>query len=77
MKEGQFFILSTNKPAGAARLNVVWLDENGFVEEDGATAIQSIEKATEDGPVYNLQGVRVNAAKKGLYIKNGKKYIMK
>ena len=78
MKEGQFFILSTKKPVGAAPLNIVWLDENGFVEEDGATAIKSIDKAdAEDGAIYNLQGVRVNAAKKGLYIKNGKKYIMK
>ena len=77
MKDGQFFIISSQKPAGAARLNVVWLDENGNVEE-GATAIQSIDKAdAEDGAIYNLQGIRVNNAKKGLYIKNGKKYIMK
>ena len=78
MKEGQFFIVSKKKPAGAGRLNIVWLDENGFVEEDGATAIQKVEAAeAENGAIYNLQGVRVNAAKKGLYIQNGKKYIMK
>ena len=78
MKAGQFFIISTKKPAGAARLNVVWLDENGFVEEDGATAIQKVEAAeVENAPVYNMQGVRVNAAKKGLYIQNGKKFIVK
>jgi hypothetical protein len=42
------------------------------------TAIKAIEQMVEDdAPVYNLQGVRVNAAQKGMFIKNGKKYIVK
>ena len=73
MKKGNFFI-STDAAPAAGRLQTVWLDEDGNVESD-ATAIQKIEAATEDGAIYNLQGVRVNAAKKGLYIQNGKKYI--
>ena len=78
MKADQFFIISDINPNAAGRLQTVWLDENGFVEEDGATAIQKVEAAeAENGAIYNLQGVRVKAAKKGLYIQNGKKYIMK
>lgn len=77
MKAGQFFIVSTKKPTGAARLQTVWLDEDGNVEGD-ATGIQQVDAAeAQDGAIYNLQGVRVNAAKKGLYIQNGKKFIVK
>ena len=75
LKAGQFFILSDQAPS-AGRLDNVWLDEDGNVEGD-ATAINKIQSKTEDGAIYNLQGVRVNAAKKGLYIQNGKKYIVK
>ena len=32
---------------------------------------------TENGAIYNLQGVRVNGAQKGIYIQNGKKYVVK
>ena len=54
-----------------------WLDEDGFVEDE-TTAIQSIESVdASNDAIYNLQGVRVNATKKGLYIQNGKKYIVK
>jgi len=77
MKAGQFFIISTKAPDAAGRLQTVWLDEDGNVESD-ATAIQKVEAAeAQDGAIYNLQGVRVNAAKKGLYIQNGKKFIVK
>ena len=76
INKGNIYVINPDKAPGA-RLNIVWKDENGNVEED-ATAIQSIEAAeAENGAIYNLQGVRVNAAKKGLYIKNGKKYIVK
>lgn len=35
------------------------------------------EGAAEDAPIYNLQGVRVNHLTKGVYIKGGKKIIVK
>ena len=76
MPAGAFFIVSTLNPNAAGRLETVWLDEDGNVEGE-ATAINKIQSKTEDGAIYNLQGVRVNAAKKGIYIQNGKKYIMK
>lgn len=77
IKANQFFIASTKKPEGAARLKNVWLDEDGNVEND-ATAIQKIQNTdAENGAIYNLQGVRVQKAQKGLYIQNGKKYVVK
>ena len=48
--------------------------------EDGeTTGIQSLSPVLSEGEpaVYNLQGQRVNAQRKGLYIKNGKKIIVK
>ena len=74
MKTGQFFIESSTVPASGARLQTVWLDENGNVEGD-ATAIQKFETQTEDGAIYNLAGQKVSASYKGVVIKNGKKYI--
>jgi hypothetical protein len=77
IKADQFFVASTKKPEGAAPLNIVWLDEDGNVENN-ATAIQKIQNAdAENGAIYNLQGVRVQKAQKGLYIQNGKKYVVK
>jgi len=51
----------------------------GFTPKD-PTAIQTIatEKVAEDAPVYNLNGVRVEApVQKGIYIKGGKKFVVK
>lgn len=59
-----------------ARLNVIWPE--GIDEESDATAIQSIENNVEANDViYNLQGVRLNKAQKGINIINGKKVIKK
>ena len=58
-------------PAGAPILNL------GF---DDATGIESIAKSQEltaNGQYYNLAGQRVAQPTKGLYIVNGKKYIVK
>jgi hypothetical protein len=50
-----------------------------FIEINGdATGIKMIEAAeNEDGAIYNLQGIRVNETQKGMFIKNGKKFIVK
>jgi hypothetical protein len=57
-----------------ARLNVIWPDD--IDEESDATAIQKIENDNEgNDAIYNLQGVRVKNAQKGIYIINGKKVI--
>lgn len=58
-------------PAGAAaRIN--FIDD----ETTGISRIENSELRIENS-VYNLQGQRVNKAQKGLYIKNGKKVIVK
>lgn len=44
--------------------------------EDGVTGISTVATAA-DNVVYNLQGQRVDATKAGVYVKNGKKFIVK
>ncbi len=70
--EGGFYVYA--KAAAGARLNVVWLDGS---EEEEATAIKAVKTAAEKGAIYNLAGQKVNAAYKGVVIKDGKKYIQK
>jgi hypothetical protein len=78
IKEGQFFIACSQKPNGAGRLEMVWLDEDGNVEGE-ATGIEKVKNIdVNNGAIYNLQGVRVdNPVKGGLYIQNGKKIVVK
>jgi hypothetical protein len=67
--KGSVYIVT--KKSSADRLNIIWSDE---AEE--ATAIRTIEKAnSENGAIYNLQGIRLKSAQKGIYIQNGKKYV--
>lgn len=52
------------------------------IDFDGdVTAINAVEKktVTDDGEVYNLQGVRMTGGNlpKGIYVKNGKKFVIK
>ena len=51
----------------------------GFdVEEDIKTAIQAVETVGEDGEIYDLSGRRVvGQPRKGIYVKNGKKIVIK
>jgi hypothetical protein len=71
------YLYAKPEKTAAGRLNVVWYDENGNIEEE-ATAIQGIQEAkAENGAIYNLAGQKVNAAYKGVVIKDGKKYMKK
>ncbi len=58
-----------------------WISWGGgnYSEAHTTTGIQQMKAdTTQEGAVYNLQGQRVNEpAQKGIYIKNGKKYIAK
>ena len=48
------------------------------IYEDPATAISTIENSNiERGAIYNLQGQKVQQTKKGLYIINGRKVVVK
>jgi hypothetical protein len=49
-----------------------------IIDGEDVTAISSIITDAENGnAIYNLNGQRVNAATKGVYIINGKKMIIK
>ena len=48
-----------------------------WIFQDDATAINAVENAENAEIVYDLQGRVAKTAKAGLYIKNGKKFIVK
>ena len=48
-----------------------------FGVNQDTTGINVIEGTSTNAPVYNLNGVRVEKASKGLYIQNGKKVVVK
>jgi hypothetical protein len=62
------------EPASSAR--VIWLDEAQATAIFGVKELKA-KAAAGDGYIYNLQGVRVSNPAKGLYIQNGKKFIVK
>ena len=84
LQDGQFHLVNaaSTVPAGKAYL----LKENvpsaaralGFVfEDDETTGIKTMSRDLQNGEFYNMQGQRVAAPKKGLYIVNGTKVIIK
>ena len=49
----------------------------GFKPATGI-AIQNVNDVRQDAPIYNINGVRVQSAnQKGIYIQNGKKFVVK
>ena len=69
---GSFFIVANNDAVEYAR--VIWTDGS----EEEATAIKTVKNANaENGAKFNLAGQKVNAAYKGIIIKDGKKMIQK
>ena len=75
------YAVEEENAAGARGLTVVWRDEEGNVVDEGfTTSIDDIMDAPvmNNGEIYNIQGVRVNdASQKGIYIQNGKKFVVK
>ena len=55
------------------------MGEPVVIIDSSATAINGINTADNNNEkvIYNLQGVRMNTAQKGVYIINGKKVVMK
>ena len=65
VKEGTIYIQAAE---AADRLNLVFGGE--------ATAIKGVNKAAENNDaIYNLNGIRVKNAQKGIFIQNGKKIV--
>ena len=71
------FVLQSNYSNDARRC---WFDNLKIerIAAGEADAIQNVKAAAADGAIYNLSGQRLNAAPaKGLYIQNGKKFMVK
>ncbi len=69
---GRVYLPAASVPAAnAGALTIVFADES--------TGISAIDNGqlTIDNPVYNLRGQRVSQPTRGLYIKDGRKYIVK
>jgi len=81
LKDGEFHLVTaaSTVPAGKAYLSGVPTNARSLVFEfgDEATGISAVSQEVLSGEFYNLQGQRVDAPKKGLYIVNGKKVIIK
>ena len=72
---GTLFIYG--KASDGARMTIKWYDEDGNLEAE-TTAIDGVKAAAQtEGQRYNVAGQKVNAAYKGLVIKDGKKYMQK
>ena len=57
---------------------IVFVDEEEGTETTSLDGVESIERTYNDGSYYTLGGVKVqNPTKKGIYIKNGKKVVIK
>ena len=70
-------VIEEGNKAKQISLDDVTLVKTGEYVEPVTVGIQNVEKAQQNGIIYNLAGQAVKAVQKGLYIKNGKKYIVK
>ncbi len=64
---------------GKAYLNIAAAGVKALVFDfGGATAIQNVNKqATSNAPIFDLSGRQIEKAQRGIYIQNGKKFIVK
>ena len=62
---------------GNAAKGYTFVYGNDFEEGRIATSLDHPTQTEEDGVIYSLQGYKVTNPSAGVYIKNGKKYIVK
>ena len=71
--------LSDGSPRSVPEFNQADLKDaiiKGYYGEGGYTAVQSVSATASQPPLtYDLQGRRVATPRRGLYIKDGKKYV--
>ena len=71
-------IMNTNEDATSKiSLDDISLTKTGEYVAPVVTGIKNIEKIQNAGVIYNLNGQVVKATKKGLYIQNGRKFVVK
>lgn len=82
LSDGEFHPCSGGTlAAGKAYLDcssVEGLAKTIFIDFDDTTGIGNIssDEDASNTPIYNLSGMRVKKAQKGVYIRNGKKYVV-
>jgi hypothetical protein len=75
MAKNSLYIVGKKNVSGAPELEIVFVDE---VDDANLTGIENVKTAEQNNDaIYNLQGVRVNKAQKGIFIMNGKKFVVK
>ena len=76
-----YMLLKHYEGDAAAAPRVVWLDADPDTDPNTTGIFEMKQSLKSDSKynnaMYNLQGVRVNGAQKGIYILNGKKYVVK
>lgn len=83
LQSGEFHLVTaaSTVPAGKAYLKAEDVPNEArslsFLFGDEETGISAVSRDMKNGEFYNLQGQRVDAPKKGLYIVNGTKVIIK
>lgn len=74
-----FYMLKGTLQAGKGYLRVAEEAGNAkqsFIGFEVVTGVNAVEaKDADDAAIYNLQGIRVAHPQKGIYVKNGKKYV--
>lgn len=71
-----YYALLNNYKKINQNARVIWLDEAQATAIFGVKDV-NVKEALHNGAIYNLQGVRVNGTQKGIYIQNGKKFVVK
>ncbi|MCR4853408.1 MAG: hypothetical protein K5893_07450, partial [Prevotella sp.] len=62
---------------GVLLTNIV-IGPSGSTGDDVATCIKDVNANEKHSPIYTLQGIRIEKPQKnGMYIKNGKKFVIK
>ena len=79
LSEGETYVLILDRNAEVATLKVEKASDETGAGVELPSAIQDVTTKTDSSnkAIYNLQGVRVAHLKKGLYIQNGHKFVVK
>lgn len=74
---GDTYVFILDRTGEKASLRVEKATDETGAGVDLPSSIQSVTTSQADNAVYNLQGVRVAAPTKGIYIQNGRKIVVK
>ena len=77
--DGDTYVFIIDRTGEKASLRVEKADDETGAGVEIATGIQNVLVNSRNGSadIFNLQGVRISQPTKGLYIQNGKKYVVK